>query len=80
MPETTTIQVSTTTKKKLRDLKNYPSESFEMLFQRIIVYMKEEDEQVLTNDDLNAIKKSVQQIEDGKYKTLSQLRKKYTKK
>jgi len=80
MHNPSTIQVSSNTKKELITLKNYPNESFEILIKRIVEYMKEEDDQILTKYDLEEIKKSVEQIEQGKYKTLSQIRKKYSKK
>ena len=80
MPQNSTIQVSYETKKKLTRLQNYPNESFEKIIKRMVEYIHAEEDEILTKDDLSGITNSLMQIQEGKFKTLSQLRKKYPKK
>ena len=76
MENGTSVQVSKETHEKLASFKNYPNETFEALFKRMIQQMIEEDE-ILTKDDLDQIETSLKQIKSGKFKTQKQMEEKY---
>lgn len=71
----TTIPVTKKTKQKLSDLKNHPHETYEQLFIRL--FLKIEDDNTLSKQELSEIKKSISEIEKGQFKTQNQMKKKY---
>lgn len=73
----TTVSLTQETKQELIDLKNHPQETYEKLIRRMIAYMKEDMEDILTKKDLSDIKKSITQYEKGNFKTQSQMKAKY---
>jgi len=76
--QSTTIQCSVATKKKLKGLKNHPEETMENLLVRLIQFFDEDDE--ISKEDIAEMKKSIDNIAKGKVKSLSEIRKKYSKK
>jgi len=74
--EQTSIAVSKKSKDQWLKFKNHPNESFEDMFNRILKSL-EEDTDLLTDKDLLAIEKSMQEIKKGKFITHKQLKKKY---
>ena len=79
MPNTSTIQVSEDTKSKLLGLQNYPTESYEKILRRVLEYMQADDDEILSEDDFDAMEKSLKQLKEGKFKSLSEIRKKSKK-
>jgi len=77
MENGTSVQISKKTHAKLTSFKNYPTETFEALFKRIIQQMAEEDDNLLTKEDLDQIQISLEQIKNGKFTTQKQMEKKY---
>ncbi len=77
MENGTTIPLTQNTKQLLSELKNYPTETYEQLFIRIIKEIDDEDTNLLSQEDLTQIEKSLKQIKAGKYKTQRQMEKKY---
>ena len=73
----TSIQVSKKSKEQWRTLKNHPSESFENMFNRILKYVYEDDSDLLTEQDLKDIEKSIQEFKEGKFVTNDELKNKY---
>ena len=73
----TTVPLSQETKQDLVGLKNHPQETFDKLFQRIVIYMRNDEEDLLTKEDLADIKKSIEGYEKGKFKTQAQMKKKF---
>ena len=47
------------------------------MFNRILKSQSEEDQMLLTQEDIRDIKKSILEIEEGKFKTLEQMKSKY---
>jgi len=78
MIQPTTIQCSVSTKQKLKGLKNHPEETMENLLVRLIQFFDEDDE--ISKEDIDDMKKSIDNIAKGKVKSLSEIRKKYSKK
>ncbi len=75
--EQTSIAVSKKSKEEWEKFKNYPGESMENMINRILKHQKEEDEELLTENDIAEIKASVADIEQGNYMTQEQMKKKY---
>lgn len=75
--EQTSIAVSKKSKEEWEKFKNYPSESMEKMINRILKHQKEEDEELLTENDIAEIKASIADIEQGNYMTQEQMKKKY---
>ena len=66
---TTTIQLSIEMKNKLQDMKLYPRETYEEVLERLL-----EDLQELNRKTKEDIKRAVQEIEEGKFRTHEQLK------
>ncbi len=75
--EQTSIAVSKKSKEEWEKFKNYPGESMEKMINRVLKHQKEEDEELLTENDIAEIKASVADIEQGHYMTQEQMKKKY---
>ena len=73
----TSIQVSKNSKEIWNALKNYPSESFEVMINRILKSQADEDAELLTDKDILEIEQSIKNIKKGKFKTLEQMKAKY---
>ena len=73
----TTVSCTLETKQKLAKLKNHPTETYEQLFVRLILKIKDEDDNLLTDKDMKDIQKSIAGIAKGKYKTQEQMKEKY---
>ncbi len=73
----TSIAVSKKSKEEWEKFKNYPGESMETMINRILKNQKEEDEELLTPDDIAELETSILEIEKGNYKTQSQMKEKY---
>lgn len=73
MDDITSIQVSKTSKDKWTTFKNHPNESYENMFNRILNQFKEDDDDLLTSQDLIDIEKSLIQIKNGEYTTLDDI-------
>ena len=73
----TSIAVSKKSKKEWERFKNYKQESFEVMINRILKSQAEEDHELLTKQDILDIKKSISEMEQGKFKTLTQMKTKY---
>ncbi len=80
MSQQSSVSLSKKTKEALVELKNFPNESFEEVIKRMISAYTDEQDDLLTDDDVAQIEKSLEQIKEGKYKTLEQLRQKYARK
>ncbi len=80
MSQQSSVSLSKKTKEVLVELKNFPNESFEEVIKRMISAYTDEQDDLLTDDDVAQIEKSLGQIKEGKYKTLEQLRQKYARK
>ena len=68
--ENTTIQISETLQKKLKERKAFGKESYEEVIWDII-----EDTMELSEQTKKDIKKARQEIKEGKFKTLEQVKK-----
>jgi len=77
MESMTSIQVSKKSKKMWSALKNYPSESFEAMINRILKSQADEDAELLTDKDILEIEQSIKDVKKGKFKTLEQMKTKY---
>lgn len=77
MESMTSIQVSKNSKEIWNALKNYPSESFEAMINRILKSQADEDAELLTDKDILEIEESIKNIKKGKFKTLEQMKAKY---
>ena len=75
--ESTSIAVSKKSKEEWEQFKNHPGESMETMINRILKNQKQEDEELLTQEDIAEIKASILEIEKGNYKTQSQMKEKY---
>jgi len=75
--EQTSIAVSKKSKKQWENFKNYPSESMESMINRILKAKAQEDNELLTAEDIKGIKESVEDIEKGQFKTQAQMKEKY---
>lgn len=75
--EQSSIAVSKKSKEEWEQFKNYPSESMETMINRILKSKVEEDTDLLTEKDILEIKASILEIENGNYKTQSQMKEKY---
>jgi|LWDU01.1.fsa_nt_gi NAD-dependent DNA ligase len=75
--EQTSIAVSKKSKKEWENFKNYPNESMESMINRILKAKTQEDEELLTAEDIKEIKESIADIEKGHFKTQAQMKKKY---
>lgn len=75
--EQTSIAVSKKSKKQWENFKNYPSESMESMINRILKAKAQEDDELLTAEDIKGIKESVENIEKGQFKTQAQMKEKY---
>ncbi len=75
--ELTSIAVSKKSKKQWESFKNHPSESMESMINRILKAKAQEDEELLTDEDIKEIKESIIDIEKGHFKTQSQMKEKY---
>ena len=70
----TRITVSKESKKFWESFKNYPEES---MINRILRRQKEEDEELLAENDIAKLKASVLEIEKGNHTTQEQMKEKY---
>lgn len=77
MESMTSIQVSKKSKEMWSALKNYPSESFENMINRVLKSQADEDAELLTDGDILEIEQSVKDVKKGKFKTLEQMKTKY---
>ena len=77
MENVTSIQVSQDTKQMLAGIKNYPTESFEQLMIRMYISIKENDNDLLTKEDILEIEQSLKEVKKGNYKTQAQMKEKY---
>ena len=77
MENPSSIQVSQDTKQLFTGLKNYPTESFEQLMIRLYINIKENDDDLLTKEDIAEIEDSLNEIKKGNYKTQAQMKEKY---
>ena len=75
--EQTSIAVSKKSKKQWENFKNYPSESMESMINRILKAKAQEDDELLTAEDIKGIKESIEDIEKGQFKTQAQMKEKY---
>ena len=75
--EYSSIAVSKKSKKQWEAFKNYPSESMETMINRILKVKSDEDANLLTLDDIQEIKASISEIEQGHFKTQAQMKEKY---
>ena len=75
--EQTSIAVSKKSKEEWEKFKNHPGESMEAMINRILKRQKEEDEELLTSEDIAKLKESVLEIEKGNYMTQEQIKEKY---
>lgn len=75
--EQTSIAVSKKSKKQWENFKNYPSESMESMINRILKAKAQEDDELLTAEDIKEIKESIIDIEKGQFKTQAQMKEKY---
>lgn len=73
----TSIQVSKKSKEMWSGLKNYPSESFENMINRVLKSQADEDAELLTDKDILEIEQSIKDVKKGKFKTLEQMKTKY---
>ena len=73
--ERTTIQISRKTRKMLDGLKSYPEESMDTLIQRLAE--SNMDSEPLSKEDVESIKKGLDDYEKGKFYTMAQIKKKY---
>ena len=76
MSSPSSVQLSTQTKGTLSILKNFDAETFEQVIKRLIVNFSEENDELLSKEDITQIEKSLKQIKEGKYVTSAQLKKK----
>ena len=77
MVSETIVRCTDETKQKLCELKNYPSETYNQLFIRLFSKIKDEDDDLLTDEDMVDIQKSIVEVANGKYKTQEQMKEKY---
>ncbi len=75
--EQSSIAVSKKSKKQWEAFKNYPSESMEVMINRILKIKSEDDADLLTTEDILEIKASIAEIEQGHFKTQTQMKEKY---
>lgn len=75
----TTMQVSDETKQTVTELKNHPTETYEKALVRILSFYREALDEDLSDDDLAQMKTSIENLQSGKFKSLSEIRKKYPK-
>ena len=76
MIQGTTVPCEQVTKRQLFELKNHPAETWDQLLSRLILKYKDEDEDLLTEDDILEIKQSMIDLEQGNYVTQAQMKKK----
>lgn len=77
MGDITSVQLTQDTKQMLSGMKNHPGESFESLFVRLAISIKENDDDLLTKEDILKIEKSLKEVKKGNYKTQAQMKEKY---
>jgi len=75
--EQTSIAVSKKSKEEWEKFKNYKQESFESMINRILKSQSDEDEELLTKEDILEIEQSIKDIKKGKFKTMKQMKAKY---
>ena len=75
--EYSSIAVSKISKKSWESLKNHSGESMETMINRILKAKSDEDNNLLTSEDIAQIKESILEIEQGNYKTQAQMKEKY---
>ena len=75
--EYTSITVSKKSIEEWECFKNHSQESFESMINRILKHYAEENEALLTEEDVSEIELSVKEIKEGKFKTLEQMKTKY---
>ena len=73
--ERTTIQISKKTRKMLDELKSYPEESMDTLILRLAE--RNIDSEPLSKEEVESIKKGLEDYEKGKFYTMAQIKKKY---
>lgn len=76
MENSTTIEISRDTHQLYSGMKN-PGESFDKLLIRLAVSIKENDSDLLTQEDILEIEQSVQEMKKGNYKTQAEMKAKY---
>jgi len=76
MSSPSSVQLSTQTKSILSVLKNFDTETFEQVIKRLIINFTDENDELLSKEDITQIEKSLKQIKEGKYVTSAQLKKK----
>lgn len=77
MDPTSSIKVSKKSKEQWEKFKNYPDESMEDMINRILKIQKEEDDELLTPENIVELEASVLEIEKGNYATQYQMKEKY---
>lgn len=75
MSSPSSVQLSTQTKSILSVLKNFDTETFEQVIKRLIINFTDENDELLSKEDITQIEKSLKQIKEGKYVTSAQLKK-----
>ena len=73
----TSIGLSDKTKTRLKKFKNHPTESFDSEINRILNLEEENDDNLLSKQDLKDIEKSLEQIKNGEFTTHAEIKKKY---
>ena len=68
--EKTTIQVNKDTLTRLKSFKNHPLESYDVT---INILLDETEVEVLTENELQEIKQSLENVRQGKVKTIEQV-------
>ncbi len=71
---TTTIRISTQTKKKLEKLKIFERESYEDVIERLINIARDEP---LSDEEIRQIEKSLRDIKEGRVLSLEEAEKKW---
>ena len=72
--EQTSIVVSKKSKEEWEKFKNYKQESFESMINRILKSQSDEDEELLTKEDILEIEQSIKDIKKGKFSTMEQMK------
>jgi len=75
--ERTSIAVSKKSKDGWEKFKNYKHESFESMINRILKSQSDEDEELLTREDVLEMEQSVKDVKKGRFKTMKQMKAKY---
>jgi predicted DNA-binding protein len=72
LSSTTCLRISRENRERLNSLKRHPKESYDEVIGRILNHMT--DPEPLTEEDLSAIEQSLDEIREGRYYTLDQIK------